>query len=666
MSGFTERLIGLQLGGFVIRRYIARGGMGVVYEGLQPSLERAVAVKVLYPHLSDAAAFIERFQREARAIAQLRHPNIVQIIDAGADQGYYYMVMELVDGQSLRERLVERQQRGAKLETTEAAAIIAAIGGALAYAHRRGFVHRDIKPGNVLLDRDGGAHLSDFGLVKALGADGITQTGAMLGTPEYMAPEQYTGVDEVGPAADQYAFAVVAYELLTGRVPFSATTPAAVLHKHVNEPPPPPRSFEPQLSAEVSAVLLRGLAKSPAQRYPSVEAFVSDISRALASDTTRVDAAPPLANGALAATMPTAGAFPPLAALAPPATEAGGASSLPPTPAAAAPLMSEPPPAAGVRQRRRWLAPLAGLAAVVVAAATVAAVVFGGGGGGGPAPTQVAGELPTAQVAIVAEPTATATLPPVVAIAATATQASAPATATNAVSTLVPTERPTSAPVRRPIEATATPRARLQPLPFATGTPQSAAEAGQTVVVYQDFSTGEAGPFVVGDSQYGNSALSNGAFVMSIPANSWLSSVPDPAIDLANGGVALDVTLTGDGSAGIVARSAKRADGSAVLYACWLNTQGAAGCATYASNAWNELFKLDPEAVPPRDVNRLIVVMVNDQLVFQANDVVVGQARSDASASGGWGMYADSATGTTTASFAQIVISTVSDDYLNQ
>jgi eukaryotic-like serine/threonine-protein kinase len=203
VSGFANSLIGLTLGGYSIRRMIARGGMGIVYEGLQESLGRRVAVKVLYPHLGEDESFRERFQREARAIAQLRHPNIVGVIDFGSDQGYHFMVMDLIDGRSLRDELSRRHEQGKPFSADDSLAVLGRIAAALAYAHGRGFIHRDVKPANVMLDDDGDVFLTDFGLVKLVDSQNVTVAGMIVGTPEYMAPEQSVGNVDVTPAADQ-------------------------------------------------------------------------------------------------------------------------------------------------------------------------------------------------------------------------------------------------------------------------------------------------------------------------------------------------------------------------------------------------------------------------------------------------------------------------------
>jgi serine/threonine-protein kinase len=272
-----DSLVGRSFNGFRVIRLIARGGMGVVFEGVQESLDRSVAIKFLYPHLSDDDRFRERFEREARAAARLSHPNIVRILDYGVDGGLYYMIQDLIVGDSLRDRLTELHKTGATLRTDMVITIIEQVGHALAYAHDHGYVHRDVKPGNVLLTQDGQAYLTDFGVVKLAGANGLTAAGMIIGTPEYMAPEQSAGATDIGPAADQYSLAVVTYEMMVGRVPFQAPTPAAVMRMHLTDPPPPPSTVVPWFPQEIEPVLMRALAKEPFDRYDSINDFVAEL-----------------------------------------------------------------------------------------------------------------------------------------------------------------------------------------------------------------------------------------------------------------------------------------------------------------------------------------------------------------------------------------------------
>ncbi|MGD8966549.1 MAG: serine/threonine-protein kinase, partial [Anaerolineae bacterium] len=254
--------VGRRLGQYQIVQQIGRGGMAVVYKAYQPALERHVAIKVLPRELTFDQAFVERFQREARAAARLNHPHIVTVHDVGQADGAHFIVMELVDGPSLTDLL---RQRGA-LSPEQAAQVVSQTASALDYAHQYGFIHRDIKPGNILLAADGTAKLTDFGIVKPSEGTRLTQTGTLLGTPAYMSPEQARGT-AIGPGTDIYSLGVVTYEMLSGRVPFSGPT-MAVLHAHVYDPPD-----LTVLPGGVQPVVGKALAKDPGARYGSAGAF---------------------------------------------------------------------------------------------------------------------------------------------------------------------------------------------------------------------------------------------------------------------------------------------------------------------------------------------------------------------------------------------------------
>ncbi len=278
-----ESLVNKTLGQFHIRRELGRGGMAVVYEAYQPALQRTVALKVLPPTLSHDTAFMQRFQQEAIAAAGLRHPNIVTIYDVGTQEPYSFIVMEYLEGRSLADTI---RSRG-PLPLTRAVKILEQVAQALDYAHQRGFVHRDIKPGNIMVGPDDHATLTDFGIAKARTSARLTQTGTLIGTPEYMAPEQIRG-EELDQRADIYALGIVAYEMLTGRVPFSGDT-ATVLYKHVHEPVPPLTQLLPHVPPHVVAAIGRALSKDPAQRFRSASEFVA----ALTGPGTPSVAAPP-------------------------------------------------------------------------------------------------------------------------------------------------------------------------------------------------------------------------------------------------------------------------------------------------------------------------------------------------------------------------------------
>jgi serine/threonine-protein kinase len=265
---------GATLGAYRIIAPIGRGGMATVYKAYQPGLSRYVAIKVLPSVLAEEAGFRERFKQEAVAIARLRHPNILTIFEYGEEQGVLYLITEYVDGGELSLQL------GVPLPITYVVSMLAPIAAALDYAHARGIFHRDVKPANILLQRGGKPVLVDFGVAKLVdSSERLTRTGAVLGTPEYMAPEQALG-QPFAAASDQYALAIVAFEMLTGRVPFTADTPVAVLLAHLQRPLPPPRSINPALSLDVEAVLLRGLAKRPEGRYASVSALTTALAGA--------------------------------------------------------------------------------------------------------------------------------------------------------------------------------------------------------------------------------------------------------------------------------------------------------------------------------------------------------------------------------------------------
>jgi serine/threonine protein kinase len=275
-SLFCDRYVPMQrLGKYEILEEIGRGGFATVYKARDTELDRLVALKVLHPYWGEDQSFVDRFRQEARAAARLRHPNIVTVHDAGEIQGQLYIAMEYLPGHTLRELL---EVEGA-LTLDQALPILEQLARALDYAHGQEVVHRDVKPSNVMVEEtaDGvQVTLMDFGLVKALsGSTVLTSQGTLLGSPEYMAPEQADSSrkDEIGPASDRYALGVLAYHMLSGRVPFSGST-TAVLHAHVYEPPPDPQSIRGDISEEVAQALLKALAKEPEDRCQSGEELV--------------------------------------------------------------------------------------------------------------------------------------------------------------------------------------------------------------------------------------------------------------------------------------------------------------------------------------------------------------------------------------------------------
>ena len=258
---------GSQLAGYRIEREIGRGGMGVVYHATQVSLARPVALKLIAAELAEEADFRSRFEREARLAASIDHPNVITVYETGEHDGVLFIAMRLIEGADLRD-LISRRGR---LEAPRAARIVAQVGAALDAAHARGLVHRDVKPGNVLVASSEGeehAYLTDFGLVKrAASALSLTPTGGWVGTVDYIAPEQIQG-EEVDGRADVYSLGCVLFEALTGRTPFSRDTQIATLWAHMTEPPPAP-SDTSELPEQLDELILRALAKAPADRYSS-------------------------------------------------------------------------------------------------------------------------------------------------------------------------------------------------------------------------------------------------------------------------------------------------------------------------------------------------------------------------------------------------------------
>jgi serine/threonine protein kinase len=267
-----DPMIGSMLGNYRILAPLGQGGMAHVYRARQENLDREVAVKVLPPWYATDRSFVERFKQEARLVARLSHPNIVTIHDYSESHGHLYIVMELVDGGTLKQILERQRSSGGigaagAMDVMEANRIFQQLGSALTYAHDKGIIHRDIKPVNVLMDSSGRPILSDFGIAKVLASsNGLTRPGAGVGTPEYMSPEQCRG-EEVDGRADIYALGVMLFESLAGRTPFTGDNYPALAHNHLYAAPPDPRQFNPQLNAAVSLVILKALEKKPERRY---------------------------------------------------------------------------------------------------------------------------------------------------------------------------------------------------------------------------------------------------------------------------------------------------------------------------------------------------------------------------------------------------------------
>ncbi|HEX9370647.1 MAG TPA: protein kinase, partial [Roseiflexaceae bacterium] len=269
-------LLGRTLGPFEIISELGRGGMAVVYKARQTDLQRTVALKILPPELSLDKSYLQRFLQEARSAAALEHPHIVPIYSIGAAEGYNYIAMKFIAGRTLKEIV---QERGA-IDVPRAAALLEQVADALDYAHSQGVIHRDIKPSNMMAEQNDWVYLTDFGLARGGTTAGLTMIGTVMGTPEYMSPEQAQGLTTIGPPTDIYALGVVLYELLTGQMPFQADTPMAMLVARLQYAPRPPRDYRDDLPMPVEDVIMRALARKPEARYATATELIAALKSA--------------------------------------------------------------------------------------------------------------------------------------------------------------------------------------------------------------------------------------------------------------------------------------------------------------------------------------------------------------------------------------------------
>jgi serine/threonine protein kinase/tetratricopeptide (TPR) repeat protein len=273
-----QDLSGQKLGQYELRERLGRGGMAEVYKAYQASMDRFVAVKVMLGHLAEDEQFVERFKREAQAVGKLRHGNIVQVFDFGVEQNIYYMVMEYIQGKNMKAYI---QQEGA-LPLGVSLKLAAQLADALDYAHQAGMVHRDVKPANIMFMDSSYKHLvlTDFGIARIVGQSGLTASGAFVGTPAYISPEAARG-ESIDERADLYSAGIILYEMLTGRVPYDADTPVGVIMKHLNAPLPSRKDFGRELPDSIERIILKSLAKFPAERYQTAGEMKADLEGAL-------------------------------------------------------------------------------------------------------------------------------------------------------------------------------------------------------------------------------------------------------------------------------------------------------------------------------------------------------------------------------------------------
>jgi serine/threonine protein kinase len=362
-------LVGTTLGQFQIVEELGKGGMATVYKAYQASLHRHVALKVLLPALAQDMDVVKRFLREAQTAAALRHPNVITIYDVGSQEDVHYIVAEYLEGVTLAQLL---DTEGSALPLSRILPIVRQVSDALDYAHSRGFVHRDIKPSNIMVDpaRDDHVTLMDFGLVQVTGGSRITRSGYIVGTPDYMSPEQAKG-DAIDQRTDIYSLGVTTYHMLTGNVPFAKPTPHAVLLAHVMEEPPAMSAIGAVTPPEVEAVVLKSMAKNPADRYE----WASDMANDLETAITAVDI------GALDFDDP--GVKAPMSPRAAPQTPAVGAqdrtsASTPPvrSPAVSPGAAQRLQPIPKTRTRPKWLWPVVGVLVLGTVVALILACVL--------------------------------------------------------------------------------------------------------------------------------------------------------------------------------------------------------------------------------------------------------------------------------------------------
>lgn len=366
----SDTLIGVVLGGkYKITKRLGQGGMAEVYMAHQENLDRPVAIKLMHHFLVQEQDFLHRFKREARAMAAMNHPNIVGVYDFDVyGENTYYLVMEYIAGGTLKDRLKELAEAGKRMPLDRAMAIGQQVADALDYAHSRNMIHRDVKPANIMINDRGQAVLTDFGIVKLMGGQSMayTATGALIGTPAYMSPEQALG--KKGDArSDIYSLGVLLFQMVTGQLPFDADTPLGVVMKHVNDPIPAPETIIPNLPPAVQEIILKAMAKEPEVRYQTAGELATALRRASLSPPPETAVSPPVSETAPAKT---------------PSAPTEVLDTPEPTPTVAPPAPEAKTEVAPESRRPRWLYGAGGLLAIALIAALLFGV-FGGGNGDG-------------------------------------------------------------------------------------------------------------------------------------------------------------------------------------------------------------------------------------------------------------------------------------------
>jgi len=412
----VEDLVGRTLGRYEVAALIGRGGMATVYKARHPGLNRTVAIKVLHRHLAVDSAFVGRFRREARAVAALRHPNIVRVYDFDSQDDIYFIVMEFIDGPTLASFLKRLFKQGRHLSPQEILRLFSPMCSAIHYAHEQGMVHRDIKPSNIILTRQHEPILTDYGIARIAGATAYTMPGVVIGSAHYMSPEQAEGLPGDN-RSDIYSLGIVLFEALTGSVPFQGETPASVLMKQVSSAPPPALSLNPDLPPAIEAVLNKALAKDPNDRYQQG----SDLALAL-QEVFGQAAAEPVATTAAeeapvdeatlqvtrqitppppSVTPPPPAVTPPPPTAPPPAQEPAPVSE--PTVVSGIDLTIPPAPVRRAKAKIPRQVMIPALALAVVGVAVGGFLLFGGGGGSSQPGGSTQSPTANAAVALIAD-----------------------------------------------------------------------------------------------------------------------------------------------------------------------------------------------------------------------------------------------------------------------
>ncbi|MCB0033643.1 MAG: serine/threonine protein kinase [Anaerolineales bacterium] len=491
----NENLVGQKLAdNYRVDRFLGEGGMAQVYYGWDESLDRPVAIKVIGNALRTNESFAERFIQEARAVAKWRHENIIQVYYAGEEgDNLYYFVMEYIDGQDLEQILRQYEEKGELIPFEDVIRIGRAVAGALDYAHSKHVIHRDVKPSNIMIDRENRVVLTDFGLAMD------TQRGSMgmtFGTPHYVAPEQARNSADAVPQSDFYSLGIILYEMLTGIVPFDDPSSMSVALKHLSEPPPPPRSINPDLSEEVEQVLLKALSKEPSERFDNGTALIDALADALLAQSEKGKQSlvmPPMPSGMAPRQTPPrkpsrTSVFDNVRLSAPMAPPSVATPAYPPPPSEP-PLAPQPsvPSAAssGSGSGPNWLL-IGGVILIVIIGGFL---LFGRGGDEAPAAVVENEPEPTAVAEEAAEEAPTS------APAAPTEEAEEAAVVAQPTEVAVPTESPTEpaaateAPAVEPTATQPPPPTDLPPTPAPAVAPTLAYPNGQPVeLVYNDSS----------------------------------------------------------------------------------------------------------------------------------------------------------------------------------